>query len=132
VEGGPALAGRRVLAVDDGPTLTHGGMPAGAAELAARRAGAVLVDPRPFARGSLRDVFARYPALGPVLPAVGYGAAQLDELRATIDAVPCDVVLLGTPVDLRRAFAVRPPVVRVRYEVEEAREGAFEEVLAGL
>jgi predicted GTPase len=132
VEGDPALAGRRVLAVDDGPTLTHGGMPAGAAELAARRAGAVLVDPRPFARGSLRDVFARYPGLGPVLPAVGYGAAQLDELRATIDAVPCDVVLLGTPVDLRRAFAVRPPVVRVRYEVEEAREGAFEEVLAGL
>jgi predicted GTPase len=67
-----------------------------------------------------------------VLPAVGYGPAQLDELRATIDAVPCDVVLLGTPVDLRRAFAVRPPVVRVRYEVEEAGDGAFEEVLRGL
>jgi predicted GTPase len=114
-----ALRGRRVLAVDDGPTLTHGGMPAGAAELAARRSGAVLVDPRPYARGSIRDVFAEYPTLGPVLPAVGYGPAQLDDLRATIDAVPCDLVLLGTPVDLRRALAVRLPVLRVRYDVEE-------------
>lgn len=132
VDDGPALRGRRVLAVDDGPTLTHGGMPAGAAELAARRAGAVLVDPRPYACGSIRAVFADYPTLGPVLPAVGYGPAQLDDLRATIDAVPCDLVLLGTPVDLRRALAVRPPVVRVRYDVEEAGDGSFEEVLAGL
>jgi predicted GTPase len=131
IEGGPELRGRRVLAVDDGPTLTHGGMRAGAAELAARRAGATLVDPRPYARGSIGAVFAEYPTLGPVLPAVGYGAAQLEDLRATIDAVPCDVVLLGTPVDLRRAFSVRPVVRRVRYEVEEAAGSSLEEVLAG-
>jgi predicted GTPase len=132
VEGDPALEGRQVLAVDDGPTLTHGGMPAGAAELAARRGGAVLVDPRPYARGALRDVFAAYPALGRVLPAVGYGPAQLADLQATIDAVPCDLVLLGTPVDLRRSLALRPPVLRVRYDVEEAESGSFEEILAGI
>jgi predicted GTPase len=92
----------------------------------------VLVDPSPYARGSIRDLFARYPALGPVLPAVGYGPAQLEDLAATIDAVPCDVVLLGTPVDLHRALAIRPPVLRVRYDVEEAGGGSFEDVLAGL
>jgi predicted GTPase len=131
IDAGPELRGRRVLAVDDGPTLTHGGMRAGAAELAARRAGAVLVDPRPYAHGSVSTVFAEYPTLGPVLPAVGYGPAQLEDLRATIDAVPCDVVLLGTPVDLRRAFTVRPPVRRVHYEVEEAGGSSLEAVLAG-
>jgi len=132
VEDAGALRGRAVLAVDDGPTLTHGGMPAGAAELAARRFGATLVDPRPYARGSLREVFARYPGLGPVLPAVGYGPAQLADLQATIDAVPCDLVLLGTPVDLRRSLTVRHPVVRVRYRLEEAGPLALEDVLAGV
>jgi predicted GTPase len=132
VEGEAELRGRHVLAVDDGPTLTHGGMPAGAAELAARRAGAILVDPRPHARGALREVFRAYPALGPVLPAVGYGPAQLADLRATIDAVPCEVVLLGTPIDLRRSFALRQPVVRVTYEVEEAGGPSFEALLEGL
>jgi predicted GTPase len=132
VEDGDGLTGRRVLAVEDGPTLTHGGLTTGAAELLARRQGATLVDPREFAQGSIRDVFSRYPALGPVLPAMGYGQQQMDELAATINAVPCDVVLLGTPVDLRRALAVRHPVRRVRYEVEHAGGPSFEEVLAGL
>ncbi len=127
-----ALRGRRVLAVDDGPTLTHGGMPAGAAELAARRFGAALVDPRPYARGSLKAVFDEYPGLGPVLPAVGYSPAQLADLQATIEAVPCDLVLLGTPIDLRRSLAVRRPIVRVRYEVEEAGGPSFDALLTGL
>jgi predicted GTPase len=126
------LRGRRVLAVDDGPTLTHGGLPAGAAELAARRFGASLVDPRPYARGSLQQVFREYPRLGPVLPAVGYGAQQMADLRATIDAVPCDVVLLGTPVDLGRVLALRQPVVRVHYEIEEAGQPGFDEILGNL
>jgi predicted GTPase len=107
-------------------------MPVGAAELAACRAGAELVDPRPYARGSLRELFTVYPALGRVLPAVGYGPAQLADLQATIDAVPCDLVLLGTPVDLRRTLAVRAPLLRVRYDVEEAVGGSFAEVLAGV
>jgi len=121
-----------VLAVEDGPTLTHGGMPVGAAALAARRWGGTLVDPRPYARGSLREIFDRYPALGPVLPAMGYSAAQLAELGATIDAVPCDLVLLGTPADLRRGLAIRHPVQRVGYEVEELGGPTFDELLAGL
>jgi len=127
-----SVRGRRVLAVEDGPTLTHGGMPSGAAELAARALGATLVDPRPHAQGSLREVFRRYPALGPVLPAMGYDAAQMADLRATIDAVPCDVVLLGTPVDLRRSLGVRHPVARVRYRAEAVGHPDFEDLLAGL
>lgn len=127
-----AVRGRRVLAVDDGPTLTHGGMPAGAAELAARRLGATLVDPRPYAQGGIRDVFARYGSLGPVLPAMGYGKTQIGELEATIDATPCDVVLVGTPLDLRRTLHVRHPIVRARYEAEECGPVALADVLDGL
>jgi predicted GTPase len=130
VEGGPALAGRRVLAVDDGPTLTHGGMALGAAELAARRAGAELVDPRPHLHGSLRDVYRAYPALGRALPAVGYGAAQIADLAATIDAVPCELVLAGTPIDLARLLRVRHPVHRVRYRLEEVGPGALDGLVA--
>jgi predicted GTPase len=129
VEGAPPLRGRRVLAVDDGPSLTHGGMPAGAAELAARQEGAVLVDPRPYARGHLRAVFRDHPILGAVLPAVGYDAAQIADLAATIDAVPCDLVLAGTPIDLARLLRVRHRVVRVRYELEEVPPGAIAAVL---
>ncbi len=132
VDAPEAIRGRRVLAVEDGPTLTHGGMPVGAAALAAGRWGGTLVDPRPYARGSLREVFDRYPALGPVLPAMGYSAAQLAELGATIDAVPCDLVLLGTPADLRRGLTIRHPVQRVHYEVEELGGPTFDELLAGL
>jgi predicted GTPase len=132
VESPEALAGRRVLAVDDGPTLTHGGLAAGAAELAARRHGAVLVDPRPHARGSLRAAFAAYPALGPVLPALGYDAAQVADLRATIEAVPCDLVLSGTPIDLGRVLGLSRPVLRVRYEVEAVPPAALDDLLAGL
>jgi predicted GTPase len=126
------IAGRRVLAIEDGPTVTHGGMAAGAAELAAHRLGATLVDPRPYARGSLGRVFADYPALGPVLPAMGYTEAQLADLRATVDAVPCDVVLLGTPIDLRRTFTVKPPVIRVSYRIQEIGSPRVEALLEGL
>ncbi len=124
-----ALRGRRVLVVEDGPTVTHGGLPAGAGEIAARAHGATLVDPRPWARGSLRDVFARYPTLGPVLPAMGYGAAQTADLAATIDAVPCDVVVTGTPIDLARIVEIRRPVARVRYDVEELKPDALAAVV---
>ena len=127
-----AVSGRRVLAVEDGPTLTHGGMSLGAAALAAKRLGATLVDPRPWAEGSLKAVFAAHPHLGPVLPAMGYGPAQRAELEATINAVRCDVVMLGTPMDLRRGLAIRHPVVRVRYEMEDGGGLTLEEALGGL
>jgi predicted GTPase len=129
VDGPERLAGRRVLAVEDGPTLTHGGLGAGAAVLAARRYGAMLVDPRPYARGDLRRALERHPAIGPVLPALGYNRAQLADLEATIEGVPCDLVLLGTPIDLGRIIQVRRPLVRVRYEIEEVRPGSLEELL---
>jgi len=120
LEPGPDIAGQRVLVVEDGPTLTHGGMPYGAGTVAAKEAGArTLVDPRPYAVGSIRETFDRYPALGPVLPAMGYGAHQLLELEATIAAVPCDVVLSGTPIDLSRIVCVATPIRRATYESVE-------------
>jgi predicted GTPase len=116
-----AIRGRRVLAVEDGPTLTHGGMAYGAATLAARHFGAAeLVDPRPYARGSLGEAFREYPHLGNVLPALGYSSGQLRELRETIEATPSDLVLLGTPVDLQELLHLEKPAARVRYEVQEA------------
>jgi predicted GTPase len=132
VEPPEAIRGKTVLAVEDGPTVTHGGMPAGAAELAARTHGATLVDPRPYARGSLRDVFIQFPTLGPVLPAMGYSAAQIADLQATIEATPCDAVLLGTPIDIRRSLTVTRPVVRARYRIEEVGRPGFEELLKDL
>ncbi|HEX2783515.1 MAG TPA: GTP-binding protein, partial [Ilumatobacteraceae bacterium] len=104
---GPEISGRRVLVVDDGPTLTHGGMPFGAGLVAARAAGGVIVDPRPYAVGSLATVYEKFPHLGPVLPAMGYGDQQLADLVATIAATPCDVVVTGTPIDLAATVRAR-------------------------
>lgn len=115
-----AIRGRRVLAVEDGPTVTHGGMRFGAAMIAAQRCGASeIVDPRPYAVGLIAQAFHDYPHLGAVLPAIGYGADQIHDLAETIRRTPCDLVVLGTPVDLRRLMALERPVVRVRYELEE-------------
>ena len=119
-----AVRGRRVLVVEDGPTLTHGGMAYGAGYVAATAAGAAeIVDPRPHAAPALRELFARYPHLGRVLPALGYGAAQVAALRETIRAAACDVVVAATPIDLAALLALdRPPVVRARYELGDAGE----------
>src|SRR5205085_4080886 len=102
VEGdGDAIAGKRVLAVEDGPTLTHGEMTYGAAVLAAKQHGAAeLVDPRPFAVGTIADTFEQYPEIGTLLPAMGYGRKQMDDLRETIERCDADLVLIGTPIDL--------------------------------
>jgi predicted GTPase len=117
---GPDIRGRRVLVIEDGPTITHGGMPFGAGTVAARQHGAAtLVDPRPWAVGSIADTFMRYPGIGPVLPAMGYSRAQVDDLAATAQAVDCDVVITGTPVDLGRVLAVGHPLRRATYELEE-------------
>ena len=120
LDDGPSLAGKRVLVVEDGPTLTHGGMTFGAGTVAARRAGAAeLVDPRPFAVGSIADVLERYPHVG-VLPAMGYSEEQLCELEQTIDACDCDVVVTGTPIDLSRLIHSRHPIRHATYTLEEA------------
>jgi len=115
-----AVRGRRVLVVEDGPTTTHGGMPYGAGYVAATRAqAAAIVNPRSYATAEILAVYRDYPHIGPVLPATGYTPEQLDGLRRTIDAVPVDVVIAATPIDLAAALAVNKPIVRARYEFEE-------------
>ena len=129
-EDGERMRGKRVLAIEDGPTVTHGGMAFGAAALAAREYGAAeLVDPRPWAVGSIRDSFANYPHLTEVLPAVGYSEEQLRDLEATIAAVPCDVVAVGTPIDLGRLVKIEQPSVRVTYRVEDASEPTLDDIV---
>ena len=114
------IKGKRVLVIEDGPTLTHGEMPYGAGVVAANRFGAAkLVDPRPFAVGTIQKTFEKFPHLGKVLPAMGYSEIQRHELEETIRRVPCDVVLVATPIDLAKAIRLDKPSVRVRYEVEE-------------
>jgi len=125
------IRGRRVLAVEDGPTLTHGGMGFGAGVLAARKFGAAeLVDPRRFAVGSIAATFAKFPDIGPVLPAMGYGPEQMRELETTIRNADCDTVVIATPADLRRVVAIDKPSCRVRYEFEEIGRPTLRDVLA--
>ncbi len=125
-----AIRGKRVLVVEDGPTLTHGGMAYGAGVIAARRfAAAEIIDPRPWAVDSIAQTYARYPQTGPVLPAMGYGAAQLRDLEATINQVPCDLVLVATPIDLARLIHIRHPSQRVRYELQPIGQPTLAEIL---
>ena len=125
-----AIRGKKVLVVEDGPTLTHGEMSYGAAHYAARHFGAAeIVDPRPYAIGSIRETFARYDHLVDVLPAMGYGDQQIRDLEATIDAIPCDVVLVGTPFDLARLVRSSRPMVRVTYGLDSEATSALESVL---
>lgn len=127
-----AVRGKRVLVVEDGPTLTHGEMAFGAGSVAARAYGAAeLVDPRPYAKGSIREVFAKYPQVGPVLPAMGYSQQQLADLEATINAVDCDMVLLGTPAKLTGFLSIDKPAQRVVYEYADSAEATAQATLDG-
>jgi len=120
VEGAEQIRGKRVLAVEDGPTLTHGEMKYGAGVVAALRHGAAeVVDPRPYTVGTLAQAFEAYPGIGTLLPAMGYGEQQMKDLEATIARTPCDVVLVATPIDLRRVIEIRKPALRVGYELQE-------------
>jgi predicted GTPase len=132
VDDAKAIRGKRVLVIEDGPTLSHGGMGYGAGYLAARRFGAgELIDPRKYAAGSIGAVYKAYPHMGPLLPAMGYSEEQMRDLKATIDAVPCDTVVVASPVDLSRLLHFNKPSVRVRYEVEELGEPKLSTILAG-
>ena len=125
------IAGKRVLAIEDGPTLTHGEMTYGAAVLAAKKGGASeLVDPRPFAVGSIKDTFAKYPHMTQLLPAMGYGRKQMEELRETIARSDADLVLIGTPIDLRRIIELDKPALRVTYRLQEIGEPTIAQLLA--
>ncbi|RLD09806.1 MAG: GTPase [Chloroflexota bacterium] len=125
-----AIQGKRVLVVEDGPTLTHGGMKYGAGYVAAKRFGAAeIVDPRPFAIGSIAATFEKYPDTGEILPAMGYGEAQIRDLEATIAAADVDMVILGTPIDLTRVLKIDKPHQRVRYELQEIGVPTLEDIL---
>ena len=125
------IAGKRVLAIEDGPTLTHGEMTYGAAVLAAKAGGASeLVDPRPFAVGSIKETFAKYPHMTQLLPAMGYGRKQMEELRETIERSDADLVLIGTPIDLRRVIELDKPALRVTYRLQEIGEPTIAQLLA--
>jgi predicted GTPase len=124
------IEGKRVLAIEDGPTLTHGEMSYGAAVLAAKQGGAArLVDPRPFAVGSIKETFAKYPHVTELLPAMGYGRKQMEELRETIAKSDAELVLIGTPIDLRRVIDLDKPALRVTYRLQELGEPTLAEIL---
>jgi predicted GTPase len=128
-----AIAGKRVVAVEDGPTLTHGGMAFGAAVVAARRYGAgAIVDPRPYAAGSLAEVFRQFPHLEQVVPAMGYSERQLADLQATLEAIPCDLILSATPVDLKRILKLSRPLVQVHYHYREMHGNPLAQMVRGL
>lgn len=128
---GPSLRGKRVLVVEDGPTVTHGGMPFGAGTVAARHHGAgTLVDARPFAVGSIAETFAKYPHIGDVLPAMGYGPDQLADLAATIAAADPDVVVTGTPMDLRHVIDIAAPLRHAGYAIQEMGHPDLGDVIA--
>ncbi len=130
--GGEQIAGKRVLVVEDGPTLTHGGMSVGAGAQAARQFGAAeIIDPRPFAKGRLAETYKTYSHLGPILPALGYYSEQLRDLEATINAVPADLVVSATPFSLHRLVRIDKPLVEVGYEMSERGEPKLSDVLRG-
>jgi predicted GTPase len=124
------IRGKRVLVVEDGPTLTHGEMEYGAGVLAARNHGAAkIVDPRPWAVGSIADTFRKYPIIGELLPAMGYGDEQIRDLEQTINNTECDVVVIGTPIDLTRIIRINKPTVRIRYSLRELSKPDLPEIL---
>ena len=125
------IRNKRVLVVEDGPTLTHGEMKYGAGVVAAQKFGAKeIIDPRPYAVGTIKDTYTKYPGIGILLPAMGYGKKQIQELENTINAVDCDIVIIGTPIDLSRIVKINKKSIRVKYELQEIGEPNLEEVLS--
>jgi predicted GTPase len=130
IEDPSVIKGKTVLAIEDGPTLTHGGMKIGAGVVAAQRFGAAgFVDPRPYAVGALNETFEIYPQIGTLLPAMGYGEQQLKDLEATINNTECDAVVIGTPIDLSRIINIQKPFTRVYYNLKEIGHPNLTDVL---
>ncbi len=126
-----AIKGKRVLVIEDGPTVTHGEMSFGAGMIAAQNCGAKeIIDPRPFAVNSIKATFEKYKHLEKVLPAMGYGNHQVQDLQETINRAKCDVVVSGTPIDLRRVLKANKPLIRVRYDLKVREGTSLEELLA--
>ena len=131
VEHSSLIEKKKVLVVEDGPTLTHGGMKIGAGMVAAEKFGAAeIVDPRPYLVGKLKETFNQYPDIGTLLPAMGYGNEQIKDLETTINNTECDVVIVGTPIDLRRIIDIKKPSVRVTYDLQETGSPTITDILA--
>jgi predicted GTPase len=125
------IKGKRVLAIEDGPTLTHGEMKIGAAVVAAQKFGAAgFVDPRPYTVGRLSETFRIYPNIGVLLPAMGYGEQQLKDMETTINNTDCDSVVIGTPIDLNRIIKINKPSTRVYYNLQEIGHPNLDEILS--
>ncbi len=130
VDDAEQIRGKRVLVVEDGPTLTHGGMPFGAGTIAAKRnEAASMLDPRPYITGTIKETFETYPNIGPVLPAMGYGKQQMQDLETTINNADCDLVLFATPIDLPKLLSINKPTLRVRYEYRDHGSPTLKKVL---
>ncbi len=130
VENPDVIRGKRVLVIEDGPTLTHGEMTYGAGVVAAQKYGAEeIVDPRPWVKGTIEQTFKKYPGIGKLLPAMGYGEQQVKDLEKTVNSVDCDAVVIGTPIDLTRIIKINKPSVRVQYKLQEIGEPTLEDVL---
>ena len=130
IEDPNAIVGKDVLVIEDGPTLTHGEMAYGAGIVAAQRFGAAhIIDPRPYAVGTIAETYKKYPKTGPVLPAMGYGGQQVADLAETINNTPCDLVIIATPIDLRRVIEINRPTQRVRYELQEIGQPSLMDVI---
>ena len=130
IEDGEAVRGKKALVVEDGPTLTHGNMSYGAGIIAAKQNKAKkIVDPRPYAIGTIKETLNSYPSIKNLIPAIGYSREQIKDLEDTINNIPCDIVLIATPVDLRRIIKINKPVIRVRYEVKEIGKPDLEEAV---
>jgi len=130
VEDPELIRGKRALVVEDGPTLTHGEMAFGAGVVAAEKFGAAeIVDPRPWVVGKIAETYEKYQDIGDLLPAMGYGDQQVKDLERTINAVDCDVVVIGTPIDLRKLINIKKPAVRVAYNLQEIGKPSLEDVL---
>jgi predicted GTPase len=124
------IKGKKVLVVEDGPTLTHGEMQYGAGTIAAQKLGAKeIVDPRPYTVKSITDTFTKYPDIGILLPAMGYGAEQMKDLETTINKTKCDSVVIGTPIDLSRYIKINKPFTRVKYDLQEIGQNTIQSVL---
>jgi len=125
------IRGKKVLVVEDGPTLTHGEMKFGAGVIAAQKFGAKeIIDPRPYAVGTIKDTYTKYPEIGTLLPAMGYGKKQIQELEDTINAVDCDIVIIGTPIDLSRIIKINKKSIRVKYDLQEIGRPNLDEILS--
>jgi predicted GTPase len=123
------LKGKKVIVVEDGPTLTHGGMAIGAGYIAAKNAGAKIVDPKPYLMGTMKEVFEGFPHITEIIPAMGYSDEQIEDMEKTLNLAKCDIILNGSPIDLEKMVKVNKPIVTVRYDIEAVKSPTIEEIL---